>query len=217
MTRPYSSNYRPSIERACEWCGSSFRAWACLVEQGEARFCCRDCVNESRRARSGAARFWSLVDQSCGPDACWIYLGTLDDDGYGYFWADGQYHRAHRFAWALLRGPIPDGIMLCHDCPGGENRACVNPTHMFQGTALDNNRDMVAKGRQMRGEVHYAAKLTEQQVITIRERYAQGGIIYATLAQEYEVSTQQIALIVRGERWKHLPVHPKSSPRAKSS
>ena len=72
-------------------------------------------------------RFWQKVDRSGGPDACWPWLGGKCSDGYGTFWVGGKTVGAHRVAYTLLVGPVPDGLTLDHLCRA---RGCVNPAHL---------------------------------------------------------------------------------------
>ena len=74
---------------------------------------------------------------------CWNWTGSVDSKGYGSI-KDGVTSRAHRVAWKLYKGKIPEGIFVLHTC---DNRKCVNPNHLFLGTSKDNVRDMMDKGR----------------------------------------------------------------------
>ena len=94
-------------------------------------------------------RFWAKVDRSGGPDACWIWTGGRKGRGYGEFYKDHRLLGAHRVAWELAIGPIPNGLDCLHSC---DNPPCCNPAHLFLGTQADNNADMVAKGRDARGD-----------------------------------------------------------------
>jgi hypothetical protein len=99
----------------------------------------------------------------------------------------------------LVHGPIPDGLFVCHKC---DTPACVNAeTHLFLGTHQENMADMVAKGRQARGERGGQAKLEAEQVLAIRERYAAGETSKPSLGREYGVHSTTIGKIVRGESW----------------
>jgi hypothetical protein len=91
-------------------------------------------------------RFWQHVDMSGGLFACWPWTGATFHWGHGAVKVNGRPWGAHRIAWELTRGPIPDGLLICHHC---DNPPCCNPAHLFVGTHthLDNVRDMDAKGR----------------------------------------------------------------------
>lgn len=93
-------------------------------------------------------RFWSKVDKSGGPDACWNWIAKAraqGGTGYGMFTiTNGKYKHAHRLAWELTNGPIPDGLHGCHKC---DNVLCCNPAHLFLGSHQENMEDMIRKGR----------------------------------------------------------------------
>jgi len=94
---------------------------------------------------TAAERFWSKVDKSGGPDACWLWTAGRDKAGYGRFNLDGHtIMAASRAGWILTFGPVPEGLSVLHHC---DNPPCVNLTHLFLGTDAINAADKVAKGR----------------------------------------------------------------------
>lgn len=149
-----------------------------------------------------AERFWSHVE-ILGPDDCWLWQAAVVKD-YGKFKADDRKMLAsHRIAYELTYGPIPDGLLVCHEC---DTPLCCNPKHLFAGTPKDNTQDMVKKGRKgdAKGELHGRHILTEQQVLEIRELYAQGGVTHADLAQRFGVGNAAIHHVVSGDKWTHV-------------
>jgi hypothetical protein len=169
-------------------------------------------------------RFWSKVEK--GPE-CWEWKAGASSHGYGGFKVAGQLLRAHRVAWELTYGPIPEGMVVCHRC---DNPSCVRPDHLFIGTVADNNRDRSAKGRSAygerngstkywekqwqlrggkpakpeydpRGEANPNAKLTWLQVRRMRALYAQGKYKQTELATIFGVNKAEVCLIVHGKIW----------------
>ncbi len=130
---------------------------------------------------------------------CWRWLGWLSN-GYGRAWVAGRQMMMHRASWLLYRGPIPDGMYVCHHC---DNPPCCNPDHLFVGTARDNFRDAVAKGRHPGrflkpggAGVRRVRKLTDQQVLFIASSTAPGR----ALAKMFGVGDATISRIRRGQR-----------------
>lgn len=143
-------------------------------------------------------RFWSKVDRSGGPDACWPWIAGRFPSGYGVFQDRGRSLRSHRVAWSLTNGPIPDGAVIRHHC---DNPPCCNPAHLEPGSVQENAADRVARNRQPGGELAPRAKLTRASVIEIRLRYDGRRGILTALAREYGVSRTTITRIVTGRLW----------------
>jgi HNH endonuclease len=147
---------------------------------------------------------WKRV-QIGEPDECWPWTGGKRAKGYGYgsiTIAQRQY-MTHRVAWETTYGPIPAGLFVLHRC---DNAPCCNPAHLFLGTIADNNADANAKGLRTfhRGEAHHQAKLTNNQVISIRQRCADGES-FGRLAAEFNVGRTAIRRIAIRHSWRHLP------------
>ena len=115
-------------------------------------------------------RFWGKVKKT---DDCWIWTASRSDSGIGYgqFWLDGKLNPAHRLVYAEMVGIIPRGMFVCHHC---DNRACVNPDHLFLATHGENMRDMTAKGRR-------ATKVTPK-VVDIILRLSREGLSSTQIA-----------------------------------
>jgi hypothetical protein len=128
---------------------------------------------------------------------CHLWTGGKTKYGYGHFYWQCKNYRAHRIAWILTNGKIPEGLCVCHKC---DVRACVNPQHLFLGTQLENIRDRTAKGRgaDFTGEKSSTAKLKPSDLEAIRR----STLSLSQIAHEYGVVKQTIANIKNGKTWK---------------
>lgn len=140
-------------------------------------------------------RFWSLVQRGTADD-CWDWKGDSDRKGYGVFVFQGKKYGAHELALSFTTGEarLPN-LETCHSCDRPE---CVNPAHLRFDTHLSNVADMISRGRAAR-----SGKLTDEEIITIRERRA-AGARQADLARDFGVTDGQISMIVRGKRWPNV-------------
>lgn len=145
-------------------------------------------------------RFWVKANVG-GPDECWEWGAHRRHDGYGLFWLNGGTKRAHRISWELTFGPIPSGLCVLHKC---DNRACVNPYHLFLGTRDENQKDMARKRRSNIGMKNPFAKLQPDQVVEIRARYVIGDVSQRVLARDYDVNSSTVSRIVTGRTWKYV-------------
>lgn len=143
-------------------------------------------------------RFWSRVEKAAD-DKCWLWTGRTEISGYGEISHKGKEEKAHRASWFLAYGAFPETCLL-HSC---DNRLCVNPAHLREGTRQDNAADMVARDRQAKGEQNGSSKLTGEQVRTIRRLYSEGRS-QKSLAREYGVDKNTIRDIRKFRTWSHV-------------
>lgn len=152
-------------------------------------------------------RFWKRVSKE-GPihpvyGQCWIWTGGKFASGYGVIYAGKKTIKAHRMSWMIHNGSISDEQCVLHKC---DNKLCVNPNHLFLGTAADNVLDMVNKDRHSKGINHGHAKVTEEIVREIRARYRWRDPTRNsyTLAQEYGIGQYAVMCILNRKTWNHV-------------
>jgi len=205
--------------KICEVCGIEFLPTYRVKKSywEKRRFCSDACKNKviSPKPTIGPRvplqeRFWSKVavcehGKTCR-ECCWPWTGATNKDGYGILYRTQKpkvtWYRAHCVAYELFIGPIPEGLHVLHDCPGGDKPGCVNYNgHLWTGTQADNNADRDKKGRgghlRRRGERNGRAKVTDIDVAEIRRLYAETGISQARLQTLYNISESQIYRIVK--------------------
>jgi hypothetical protein len=180
----------------------------------------------SVRGPAMAARIRAGVADTTQADACWPWTGEKGRRGYGLIRVKGRARMAHRVAWEIHhKRPVPTGLFVCHHC---DNPPCVNPAHLFAGTAADNMADAVAKGRQAkgdrvksspprgdqsfsrlhpervaRGERVWIAKLNEGKVRAIRAEVS-AGASRSSVAARYGVHRDTVRDVVSRKNWRHV-------------
>lgn len=150
-------------------------------------------------SKKNVERFMSKVVIS--ESGCHEYSGaTLH--GYGVFWLNGKNEKAHRVAYVIANGAIPDGLQVNHHC---DNRKCCNPDHLYAGTVQQNvnDREERHRGRRLLGSDHPNTNLTAEDVFRIRAMSSE-GMKQKQIASQFSISDRTVGQIVRRERWNHI-------------
>lgn len=187
-------------------------------------------------AKPWPERFWAKVNRT---DGCWLWTAASTGRGYGVIQREGRARVAHRVAWELTNGPIPEGLMVRHRC---DVRLCVRPDHLELGEHADNMADMRVRGRAAagtrnamhlypdrrprgdrsgarrhpetirRGSQQRVATITEADVPMIRARWASGERL-AAIAASFRTSVSVVSRVGGGRSWKHVPGEIGERPR----
>lgn len=190
----------------CKICNKEIRVYPYQIKKNK-QFCSIECHrkhvtlhNSQNQANIVKERFIKNIEIS--KSGCWLWKKCKDRDGYGVMFDTGKYKTAHRYSWELHNGKIPYKNLVCHKC---DVRHCVNPEHLFLGTCLDNNKDRKQKGRNNHvvGEKCPMTKLTEKNVIKIRNRLKNGELII-NIASEFNVHVNTISRLKHYKSWSHI-------------
>ncbi len=189
---------KPTVTINCERCGKPITDF--LSQLKGRRYCDNAC-----RKLPFQDRFWSKVDKSNGDFGCWNWTAALSKDGYGIFPCPelGEC-RAHRVAWVLTNGPVPEGLSVLHEPVNCNNRACCNPKHTYIGTQFQNVHDMIKIGTKaiVEGEDHGSSLLTDDAVKEIRLKYNRVDV--ESLAAQFKVYISTIRKVAKGYTWKSV-------------
>lgn len=180
---------RKPIPKICEQCEKPFLG---IPKQ---KFCSLRCAYK-RCPKDPRLLFWKYVHKT---DGCWIWTGPRNSQGYGMLNSGKMKIFAHRFSWGIHNGPIPEGMCVLHHC---DNPRCVRADrdHLFLGTRLINNSDMVLKRRHAFGSRHARAKLSEEDIPMIRKDSRPN----TEIAKEYGVTKNVISDIKLRVTWRHI-------------
>jgi hypothetical protein len=148
----------------------------------------------TRNKRLSPADFMDRFVTTADPQGCWLWIALTYPSGYGRF---GKV-KAHRYAFELFHRPLRDGEYVLHTC---DTPPCVNPTHLYAGSNVNNRHDSVARNRHAHGERSGNARLTWDLVRTIREEWRTHGTSYSQLAIMFGTSRGHINKICLGQVW----------------
>ena len=135
-------------------------------------------------------------------NGCWTWTSCVNTYGYGETAYKGKQYLAHRLSYEFCKGPIPEGLFVCHSC---DNPACINPDHLWVGTHTDNMRDKLRKGRGNMpfGSNHWGVKLTEDLVRKIRSLHSSGTRI-KEIMELTNLGRSVISSVVTRRSWRHV-------------
>ena len=204
MDRTQQNSYRrdraipdhEKIPRPCLACGASV-PWVRKYGRKQAQFCSRACINKHCNSYR-PEDFFGLTSPEPN-SGCWLWTGRYKgraDFSYGKFKGDA----AHRYSYKMHKGEIKDGLCVCHRC---DISICVNPSHLFLGTHLENMADCASKGRSRLGAQRASSKLTEADVVRIRQMHSEGST-QKDLGVEFDVSPTAIFAVVHRRTWRHI-------------
>lgn len=161
-----------------------------------AKYCSRKCAGTALLTTDveRAQAFWSKVDKSAGEQACWIWNGAVTTHGYGCVAHKGRVLGAHKVAYLISKGDVPQGLQVRHSC---DKPLCVNPSHLSIGTLQDNMADKVARGRTQKENPHKLNLEAAREIRRLRGTSSSGE-----LSQRFGVTQSHVFAIWANRIWK---------------
>lgn len=138
--------------------------------------------------------FWKKVDVR-NADTCWNWQGTKVK-GYGVFCFEGKGYQAHRMSWNFCHGPVPEGMLVLHNC---DNRSCVNPKHLYAGTQSDNLMDRAMRNPDNQGGYSRVSKFYSGELWLMNKLYRSRRFTQAYISKMFGCSQVCISQIVTGK------------------
>lgn len=139
---------------------------------------------------------------------CLIFPYPPGKAGYGFVNEGDGLVYAHRKSYEIAKGPVPEGLFVCHRC---DTRICVRPVHLFAGSHTDNMRDAMEKDRTQFGEQHWNAKLNDAIAAEVKRRVSAGERQVA-VGRSLGIDQGTISSIVLGRSWRRVEIAPLTPP-----
>lgn len=177
------------MTKNCLRCGKEFGPGKYPQNFSRQRYCSQECGRKHNKFDYWKALevMWSKIDRD-GPGGCWLWKGSTNNMGYATLWIEEKLVAIHRFMYQLAHGNIRKDQWCLHKC---DVPACVNPSHIFLGTAKDNAQDMRSKGRSRYTGSH---NLTPDEVREIR-RMRDAGMDNAKIGERFGIDQMSISRI----------------------
>lgn len=194
-------------EYECFTCKSKFKRQ--FDPRQNVRYCSNNCRFTWKKSseEEKEKRIKELIDRNVDKSSgCWVWKGYKGKLGYSVVHYDNKPMQGHRASYLIYKGNIPKELQVCHTC---DNRACLNPEHLYLGSAKDNARDRDQRGRKAStlGSKNGNNKLCENQVVQIKKMLNEGKTL-PEIAKYFPVTKSNIWCIKKGISWSHVNVIP---------
>lgn len=196
------------FKRNCDYCGMYYEGYG-------AKYCSPKCATQINNrnpekiekivkvtSKTLEQRYWEKVIKGKDINDCWKWKATKSEFGYGYMNHKKKTLMAHRASYMIHYGKIKEGLSVLHKC---DNPECSNPLHLFLGTQTENMQDMMEKKRYPNGSNHPKSKITEEEVMRIKNLRVEGNT-YKEIAKIMKVDYSNVRNILSGNTWKHIEI-----------